>query len=356
MKKLFKISFILMVLIMTFTIMVPTHCAAITAEINIDTLLANLSSYGEKEVSEVIKSIKPSGFQASSYSYTKIKCSWDEITGLDGYIVYRATSKSGKYSKVFSTDNDSKTSYINTGRTTGKTYYYKVRGYVKINNKTYYTKYSNVDSAYARPSKVKNVSAYLSDNNIDFIVDWDKVSGASGYEVAVKQDGDTKWRKGWYYKPGNTYLDTIYVGDIKINGTEARIDLGDANYQFKVRAYHIENGKKVYGLYSAPICPVQKVTLDEIKKAAEDYVISKYPNTKFYSKAEALNKTPENSGWGATWPMGFSKYMSIDVIMDDFLADALDYYAESFWGNTGYPSGCIYVREVDNCYSIWWLN
>ena len=116
-------------------------------------LIATASS---ELTSSQVKAITPAA-KAASYSYSKIKVTWDKIDGLDGYIVYRATSKNGTYSKAFST---TKNSYINTNRITGKYYYYKVRGYKKINGKTVYTKYSPVTATYARPNKVKITDAY----------------------------------------------------------------------------------------------------------------------------------------------------------------------------------------------------
>ena len=85
--------------------------------------------------SSQVKAITPAA-KAASYSYSKIKVTWDKIDGVDGYIVYRATSKNGKFTKAYSTSNPDKLHYINTGRTTGKYYYYKIRGYKKIDGKT----------------------------------------------------------------------------------------------------------------------------------------------------------------------------------------------------------------------------
>ena len=54
----------------------------------------------------------------------KPKLSWEAVEGAISYKVYRAASKSGTYSLVKTTTS---TSYTNTGATSGKTYYYKVR-------------------------------------------------------------------------------------------------------------------------------------------------------------------------------------------------------------------------------------
>ena len=52
------------------------------------------------------------------------KLSWAKVEGAKKYEVYRATSKSGTYTKISTT---TKLSYTNTTAKAGKTYYYKVK-------------------------------------------------------------------------------------------------------------------------------------------------------------------------------------------------------------------------------------
>ncbi len=82
--------------------------------------------------------------KASSAGYDSIKLTWSKAAGAKGYQVYRATSKSGKYTKVKTTTS---LSYTNTGLTAGKTYYYKVRAYTKVGDTTRYGAFSFVVSA-----------------------------------------------------------------------------------------------------------------------------------------------------------------------------------------------------------------
>ena len=51
------------------------------------------------------------------------KLTWAAVTGADKYIVYRATSKTGTYTKITTTTGRS---YINSNAKSGRTYYYKV--------------------------------------------------------------------------------------------------------------------------------------------------------------------------------------------------------------------------------------
>ena len=105
----------------------------------------------------------------------KIKISWEVVEGAAKYEVYRATSKTGTYSRISTTAN---TSVTNTKADAGKTYYYKVRAIC------------DVDAAAAAYSEVKSrtcdlprptVSVALSSGKPK--VSWGKVEGAVSYKV-----------------------------------------------------------------------------------------------------------------------------------------------------------------------------
>ena len=71
---------------------------------------------------------------------------WKKISNASGYFVYRATSKSGKYTAVSTIKKGSAVSYTNKKLTSKKTYYYKVRAYRTVNGKKVYSSYSKVKS------------------------------------------------------------------------------------------------------------------------------------------------------------------------------------------------------------------
>ena len=72
---------------------------------------------------------------------TTAEITFDAVEGASGYEIYRATSKSGKYSKVATITN---TSYTNTKLSSSKTYYYKVRAYRTVSGKKVYSSYTTV--------------------------------------------------------------------------------------------------------------------------------------------------------------------------------------------------------------------
>lgn len=69
---------------------------------------------------------------------------WKKVSGANGYVIYRATSKSGKYTAVSTIKKGSTVSYVNKKLTSKKTYYYKVRAYRIENGKKIYSSYSKV--------------------------------------------------------------------------------------------------------------------------------------------------------------------------------------------------------------------
>lgn len=79
----------------------------------------------------------------------KVSLQWKNVSGESGYQVYMATSKNGTYSKV-ATPKTNATSYTKSGLTKGKTYYFKVRTYRKVNGQTVYSSFSAVKSAKAK--------------------------------------------------------------------------------------------------------------------------------------------------------------------------------------------------------------
>ena len=74
------------------------------------------------------------------------KLTWNAVAGANKYEVYRATSKNGSYTKMFTTSN---LSYTNTSAKAGTTYYYKVKAVSKVKS-TANSAFSTVVSIRAR--------------------------------------------------------------------------------------------------------------------------------------------------------------------------------------------------------------
>ena len=174
----------------------------------------------------------PTNLKTTSSSYNSVKLSWGKVKNADGYQIYRATSSTGSYSSIKLTTN---TSYTNTGLTTGKTYYYKVKAYKNSGSKKVYSKYSTVVSVKPVPSTVTNLKVVSSGHNSTKLT-WSKVTGATGYQVYRATSS-----KGTY----GLVKTTPYLSYNNIKLTTGK------TYYYKVRAYKTVGTKKVYGKYSS---------------------------------------------------------------------------------------------------------
>lgn len=170
--------------------------------------------------------------KASDYKTAKI--TWKAVANADGYEVYRSTSKNSGFKKTASV---TKTSAADSSLKTGKTYYYKVRAYAKINGNNVYSKCSAVRSVKTSLGKTGNLS--LKTGKAKVTVKYGKVKGANGYKIyrSTKKSGGFKCVKT--IKSGNT------VKFVNKNLKKGK------NYYYKVRAYRTVDGKKVYGAYSS---------------------------------------------------------------------------------------------------------
>ena len=98
------------------------------------------------------KPLTPS-IKVSNVQKCVVRINWTNVSSkATGYEIYRATSKSGKYTKIATIeDANLSRSYTDRKRTSKKTYYYKVRAYRTLENgKKVYSSYSYVKSIKAK--------------------------------------------------------------------------------------------------------------------------------------------------------------------------------------------------------------
>ncbi len=195
------------------------------------TITATAGGNKTASCSVTVKLSIPTAIKAASGGYDRVKLSWGAVSGASGYRIYRADTKTGSY--VLIKDTTSNT-YTNTGLTTGKTYYYKVRGYRYQGTKKVYSSYSPILGAVPIPSTPDHVKLVKPKaGSVNFT--WNKVSGASGYEI---------YRTSSTKEPFKLTKSTTSLHFINYGLTKGR------TYSFKVRAYKIIGKKKVYSNFS----------------------------------------------------------------------------------------------------------
>lgn len=179
---------------------------------------------------------KPSDLRISSRNSTTLRISWTPDKKAAGYIITRATSKTGKYKKVATVKGGSTKYYDNKKLKSGKTYYYKVETYNYNGKKKGYSGASEAVSGktLAGTSITKIVPTSASKETIS----WKKIKEAKGYEIYQSTSKDGKYSK---IKTISSNKTTSY----KVTGLKA-----GTKYYYKVRTYIKVNGVKGYGDYS----------------------------------------------------------------------------------------------------------
>ena len=338
--------------------------------------------------SSKLKAAKVSLTKVASASYDKLRLSWEPLSGVDGYQIYRANSKSGKYAKIATVKGAASASYTDTERTCGTRYYYKLRTYKKIGGKIVYSKYSSILSAYAKPAKVKVTDAYAPSNSVITIaVSFTTVRGATDYEAQINQiknGKETGFRNYTYNEEGKKctletykqclakmkkqypsgYVTRTYIKDGKIidekmtvekftetlvgkNQVETELVQDDSVYEFRVRAYRKVNGKKVYGAWSEPYTLKETLNLDEIFKELRQYMIDyAAKNEPRWHYDDSRTEAPWEANYysDGEWP-GFSIYSKQERVIAGY-KPAIEIYLSQVVEQGGSDTGYLYLFRV----------
>ena len=369
--------------------MAQTESVSQNGEDEIMLISADPAAASVKWTSSKLKAAKVDFTKVASASYDKLRLSWEPMSGVDGYQIYRATSKSGKYAKIATVKGASSATYTDTGRTCGTRYYYKLRAYKKIGGKTVYSKYSAILSAYAKPAKVKVTDAYApSDSMVTIAVSFTTVRGATDYEAQInqiKKNGkETGFRSYTYNDEGKKTTFTTYKQwlallkkmhpsgyvslSVKENGkyvskkvpvaefaetslkkNQAEIELvqDDSIYEFRVRAYRKVNGRKVYGSWSEPYTLKETLNLDEIHAALRQYAIDyAAKNEPRWHYEDRPGGNPQNSNYysDGDWG-GFSIYSKQERVIAGY-KPTIERYIGQVVEQGGSETGLIYISRV----------
>lgn len=211
------------------------------------------SSYTSVKTAEV-KMSKPKLEKGYVSGGKKVKLTWKRDSKGDGYDIYRATSKNGKYTKVKSVTSNKTVSWSDSSMTTGKTYYYKIRSYSKTSAGTKRSGYSNILQVKTKLSKVKVTSIKASEGKIK--LKWKKDSNATGYKIYRATSKKGKYKVVKKITKNST-----------VNWTDKNLT-GGKTYYYKIRSY-ADNGKKTkYGSYSSVTSAKAKVSGTKFTKVS----------------------------------------------------------------------------------------
>jgi len=169
-----------------------------------------------------------------------VKIKWQKKS-CNGYYVYRATKKDGKYKKIATIKKGTTVSYVDKDVKKGKNYYYKVKPYSKKKayNKT--AKMSKPCKAYTKLWVKSFGSAHSIKNKKGVFLSWTYNHSAEKYYIyrATKKSGP-------YKRIAITTKDKLTDKNVKKN----------TEYYYKLQAVYKKNSKMNSNLSSYRIAPV----------------------------------------------------------------------------------------------------
>ena len=191
---------------------------------------------GSKTLYFTIGPKNPSSVSAKLYGYDDVKVSWKKVSGATGYIVYYKKSTATSWSSKSTTGTSVKLVDLADGvKYDIKVVTYKTKSGYKCYNA------GKTTSIYTL-KKVADVKAVKSGTKVK--VSWANISGETGYQISQS----TK-------KSGTNIVATYKT----TSGTSKTISATKGKtYYYKVRAYKVVDGKKIYGPWSTAVKFVRK--------------------------------------------------------------------------------------------------
>lgn len=147
-----------------------------------------------------------------SADYQTVRITWKQITGASGYQVRRSDTADGTYKTVKTINSGSTLTYDDGKLTTGKTYYYKVRAYVKKDGKKIYGSYSDVKYAVPVLGKPTALGGTAIDDN-QIKLTWKAVPGADTYTIVRSSSANGTYKIASEICNTNSFIDSsVTVG------------------------------------------------------------------------------------------------------------------------------------------------
>lgn len=208
-----------------------TYVVCSCIEICKNKVISSLYSDYSTRVSAVPALGKAASLTGVPVSYNSIRITWTAVAGATRYELYRAISPNGTYKRLITT---TKRSYTNGSLATGTKYYYKVKAYRLVSGKKIYGNWSVPASAKTKlgvPSTLK--AARVSSKSIRLT--WGALTGRSKYEIWCSNSANKAFK--------------LAGATTSCRFTDIKLKTGQT-YYYKVRAYHLEGSKKIYGGFS----------------------------------------------------------------------------------------------------------
>lgn len=201
------------------------------------------TALNQKEIAEIMAAksevkedvtIEITGITVSAYN--KLQINWSQVSGADGYVVYRLNEENGKFEVIKNIKDASTLSYTNVV-VSGVEYTYQVAAYKLKNGKKVYLAQSDSVTAKTPLEAVNLQSVDVIDTNKVRIV-WDAISDSEGYVIYRSDSLD------------GTYRVVKVISQADVTSYVNKVEDTSIKYYYKVRAFVTVDGNRIYGEYS----------------------------------------------------------------------------------------------------------
>lgn len=235
--------------------------------------------------------------QISKAGTNTVDLSWSPVSGADGYTVQ--ILKNGKWVSV---GNFVGTSAQISGLLPGSVNYVHVAAYASSNGKTYIGNFNTAVKIETTVGAINpRVSAYA--NNFVTLT-WNKQTAANGYEV-FKYDASSK-KYVLYKNITNPNTNTCKVTGLASN----------SKYNFKVRAYQIDDSEKTYAPFGTVVSQytsIAKSNLNSAKSTSKKKIKASWSKVGGASGYQVMWSTYKNFSKNYKTKSVTSKYLSKTV-------------------------------------------
>ena len=239
--------------------------------------------------------------KAGTVTATSVKLSWTTTKNADSYKLYKSTDKQS-WKSVVTTES---TSYTVRKMKTGTKYYFKL---IAVSGKTK-SPYSNTVAVTPKPEKVGTLKIKFS-SNTQASVSWDKVSGATGYELFLSTSSNFKkdlkkvtvkgGDKTSYTMKGMKSGKTYYVKVRAVTASDKKTVVGAFSYMVQL----IPKTKTYYNYVNQTVYATANVN---IRKGAD----TSYEKVGLLKKGKSITRTAIGSnGWSKVSYNGTVAYIS----------------------------------------------
>lgn len=180
----------------------------------------------------IISPQKVNSVSIAKNSATTATVSWGKADKVSGYEILKYDANKNSFVHAVYASADS-TSYQFTKLQNSALHSYVVKAYKTIDGDKYFGEQSDAVSVFIKPAKAQLTSVTMKNSTLN--VEWKKLD-CTGYEIIYTTD--SKFKKG---------LKTVKIKNSNTTKKAIKKLKKGKKYYVKVRAYAVNNGKKLYG-------------------------------------------------------------------------------------------------------------